>query len=125
MKNEEILFDLITEVRTDQKEIRQDLHKQSMVFAEHLITDAKMYEELSHMNKILDNNTESLKEHMRQTMLVREQTEILKNMYQNHKDRLDEIEKPITVKETVIKFAKVCSWVSAIASAVYGISRFL
>ena len=125
MKNEEIMFDLIKEVREEQKEIRQDLHLQNAVFREHLVTDAKMYEELAKISFTLAVNTQSLKEHMQQTVLVREQTDILKRMYETQKQRMDDLTKPITVKEVLIKFSKFCGWVSAVAGAIYGISRFL
>jgi Golgi nucleoside diphosphatase len=125
VKNEEIMFDLIKEVREEQKEIRQDLHLQNAVFREHLVTDAKMYEELAKISFTLAVNTQSLKEHMQQTVLVREQTDILKRMYETQKQRMDDLTKPITVKEVLIKFSKFCGWVSAVAGAIYGISRFL
>ena len=125
MKNEDIIFDLVKEVREEQKEIRSDLHQQSLVFSEHLVTDAKMYEQLSQINKTLDINTRSLQEHMQQTSLVREQTEILKQMFLKQQETIDNLTKPMTVKELTVKFIKFCGAVSAIAGAVYGISKFL
>jgi hypothetical protein len=125
VKNEEIMFDLIKEVREEQKEIRQDLHLQNSVFREHLVTDAKMYEELAKINHTLVINTQSLQEHMQQTMLVREQTDVLRKMYESQKLRMDILTKPLTVKELVSKIAKFCGAVAAISSAIYGISRFL
>jgi septal ring factor EnvC (AmiA/AmiB activator) len=117
VKNEEIMFDLIKEVREEQKEIRQDIHRQSIVFSEHMATDAKMYEELSKMNETLTDNTKSLQEHMKRTAT-------LEAMWQMHQARLDDIQKPMTVKEAAGKFAKFCGFVSAVAGAIYGLSKF-
>ncbi len=125
MKNEEIMFDLIKEVRQEQKEIREEIHEQGAVFKEHLVTDARMHEELSLMNRTLILNTESLKEHMQQTMLVREQTEILKQMYEIQTKRIDDLMKPLTVKDVLTNFAKICGWVSAVGGAAYAIIKFL
>ena len=119
------MFDLIKEVRQEQKEIREEIHEQGSVFKEHLITDARMHEELSLMNRTLILNTESLKEHMQQTMLVREQTEILKQMYEIQTKRIDDLMKPLTVKDVLTNFAKICGWVSAVGGAVYVIIKFL
>lgn len=119
------MFDLIKEVRQEQKEIREEIHEQGAVFKEHLITDARMHQELSLMNRTLILNTESLKEHMQQTMLVREQTEILKQMYEIQTKRIDDLMKPLTVKDVLTNFAKFCGWVSAVGGAVYVIIKFL
>lgn len=125
MKSEDILFDLIKEVREEQKEIKEEIHQQSIVFKEHLVTDAQMHEELSLMNQTLILNTQSLKEHMQQTMLVREQTEILKQIYEIQSKRIDELTKPIAVKDVLAFIAKICAWVSAVGGAVYAIIRLL
>ena len=124
MKNDEIIFDLVKEVRDEQKEIRSDLHQQSIVLTEHLATDAKMYDEITAIKNTLIVNTESLKEHMKQTMLVREQTEILRQMYELQVKRVDEITRPLTVAELATNFAKTCAWLSAVLGAIYAVSRF-
>jgi hypothetical protein len=124
MKNEDIIFDLVKEVREEQKEIRNEIHQQNIVFTEHLATDAKMYEEISNINKTLYLNTESLREHMKQTMLVREQTDILKQLFELQSKRIDDLTKPLTVKDFATYFIKVCGWISAVAGAIYGLSRF-
>lgn len=125
MKNDEMLFDLVKEVREEQKEIREEIHQQSLAFAEHLATDAKMYQEITQINQTLAINTESLKEHMKQTILVREQTEILKRMYELHSKRLDDLNRPLTVKELFAKISKVSAVIAAISGAIYGIARLL
>lgn len=123
MKNEEIIFDLVKEVREEQKEIRNDLHQQGLVFAEHLATDAKMYEEISGIHRTLYINTESLKEHMKQTLLVREQTEILRQLFEVQSKRIDDLSRPMTVKELISRVVKICGWVSAVAGAIYALSN--
>lgn len=125
MKNDEMLFDLVKEVREEQKEIREEIHQQSLAFAEHLATDAKMYQEITQINQTLAINTESLREHMKQTILVREQTEILKRMYELHSKRLDDLNRPLTVKELFAKISKVSAVIAAISGAIYGIARLL
>ena len=125
MKNEDIIFELVKEVREEQKEIRNDIHQQSIVFTEHLATDTKMYNEISNIHKTLYINTESLKEHMKQTMLVREQTDVLKQLFELQSKRIDDLTKPLTVRELSTQFAKICAWASAVAGAIYAVSRFL
>lgn len=65
--------------KIDQKldEVSGSIHKvdkevalQKAAFDEHIKQDEKMYEEFKRMNDILQQNTESLKEHMHRTELL-------------------------------------------------------
>ena len=93
------------------------LHKSA--FDEHLKQDERMYEEFKRMNDILQQNTDSLKEHMHRT-------ELLEELVQKMDLRLTPIEKQnIQEKaiesyrhEVIMKFAKFIGLLVGIASAV-------
>lgn len=52
--------------------VDKEVALQKASFDEHVKQDAKMYEEFKRMNDILQQNTESLKEHMHRTELLEE-----------------------------------------------------
>lgn len=93
------------------------LHK--AVFDDHLRQDEKMYEEFKRMNDILQQNTDSLKEHMHRT-------ELLEELVQKMDARLTPIEKQNIQEmaietyrhEVMIKVAKFIGLLVGIASAV-------
>ncbi len=80
--------------------IDKEIALQKAAFDTHTEQDEKMYGELKRMNDILQDNTASLKEHMQQTML-------LKNMVLKMDERLS----PMEVE--YIQKAAVKSWVLA------------
>lgn len=53
--------------------VDKEVALQKAAFDEHIKQDEKMYEEFKRMNDILQANTESLKEHMAQTALLKDQ----------------------------------------------------
>lgn len=73
------LDDMLNKIDEKLDEVSDSIHKvdkevalQKAAFDEHVKTDEKMYEELRRMNDILQQNTESLKEHMAQTHLLKQ-----------------------------------------------------
>ena len=52
--------------------IDKEVALQKLTFDEHIKQDEKMYEEFRRMNDILQQNTQSLKEHMHRTELLEE-----------------------------------------------------
>jgi hypothetical protein len=73
------LDDKLTHIREKIDEVSETAYKidkevalQKAAFDAHMAQDEKMYEEFKRMNDILQENTLSLKEHMAQTMLLRE-----------------------------------------------------
>ena len=52
--------------------IDKEVALQKAAFDDHIVTDEKMYEEFKRMNDILQQNTNSLREHMYQTQLLKD-----------------------------------------------------
>ena len=77
--------------------IDKEVALQKAAFEEHTQQDELMHKELSRMNDILDVNTLSLKEHMHQTML-------LKEMVMKMDSRLSPIETEHMEKQVIAKF---------------------
>lgn len=73
------------------------LHKAS--FDDHIRQDEKMYEEFKRMNDILQQNTESLKEHMHRT-------ELLEDIVSKMDARLTPLEVERIEKEAIEKYTK-------------------
>lgn len=80
--------------------IDKDIALQKCALESHTQQDEKMYEELRRMNDILQLNTENLKEHMQNNML-------LKDMIAKMDDRLSPIEVEHIQKTAVNKWVKV------------------
>jgi phosphomevalonate kinase len=68
----EKISDKLSEVSECVHKIDRDLAVHKSTFDEHLRQDERMYEEFKRMNDILQQNTESLKEHMHRTSLLEE-----------------------------------------------------
>lgn len=62
--------DKVEEVSNTINKIDKDLAVHKVTFISHLEQDERMYEEFKRMNDILQQNTESLKEHMHRTELL-------------------------------------------------------
>src|ERR1035437_1642107 len=77
--------DKVDEVASTVHKIDIEVALQKASFEDHLAQDARMYQEFVRMNNILQQNTDSLKEHMQQTM-------ILKDMVVKMDDRFTPIE---------------------------------
>jgi len=52
--------------------VDKEVCAQKVAFDDHLVQDEKMFEEFRRMNDILQQNTDSLKEHMHQTMILKD-----------------------------------------------------
>lgn len=73
IKNElKDIRDKIDEVSDTCHKIDKDVAVQKTSFDDHLKQDELMYSEFKRMNDILQENTSSLKEHMQQTMLLKD-----------------------------------------------------
>ena len=118
--------------KMDQKldEVSDSIHKvdkevalQKAAFDEHIKQDEKMYEELKRMNDILQQNTESLKEHMHRT-------ELLEDIVKKMDARLSPVEVRHIEEEAVKKHKKEilimsAKIVGALAAAVAVIAFFM
>ena len=108
------LRDKTGKIETDLHDLSSQFRSHEELFKAHLETDQKMYEEFSKMNEILRENTDSLKEHMAQTELVREEVKSARQMADNLKDALlkvDERLKPI--EEEKLKKEAVKEYIAA------------
>jgi hypothetical protein len=123
-------IDLIQEKVND---IAETLHKidkdaalQKAAFEDHLKQDELMYQEFKRMNDILQQNTDSLREHMHRT-------ELLETMMINMDKRLSPIEVKHIEKEAILKYnkeklmllAKVIGIVGTLVAAYLGITNIL
>ena len=98
--------DQVTNVSSELTSLNAKFGTHEELFKAHLETDQKMYEEFSKMNTVLGENTQSLKEHMMQTNLVREATESVKNALVKIDGRLTPIEEERLKKAAVKDYIK-------------------
>jgi uncharacterized FAD-dependent dehydrogenase len=102
--------------------IDKGLALQKAALETHTKQDENMYEELRRMNDILQLNTESLKEHMGNNVL-------LKDMLHNMNKRLEPIEvdfiQKTAVREWVLKKAKFTGKVAGAIVAIVGLWMYL
>ena len=118
--------DKVDEVSETVYKIDKEVALQKAAFDAHMEQDEKMYSEFKRMNDILQENTLSLKEHMAQTML-------LKDMCLKMDARLAPLEvqdieqKAIKEyrKDRIMMMAKVLSALAAIVGAIMGFRPLL
>lgn len=126
MDNEKFLYDLLKEVREDQKQIKEDqsdlktqLSEHRIIFEQHLKADEKMYQELCNISSIMEKNTVSLQEHMRRTA-------ILEDMYIASVKRIDRLEEPSKINDLLkSKVLAVASFITAVGGAIAVIIKIL
>lgn len=66
------IVDKLDDVSSAIHKVDKDLALHKSQFEQHIVQDEKMYEEFKRMNDILQQNTNSLKEHMHRTELLEE-----------------------------------------------------
>jgi hypothetical protein len=102
--------------------IDKDMAIQKATFEAHTAQDEKMYDELRRMNDILQQNTDSLKAHMQNNIL-------LKDMIVNMNKRLEPIEiefiQKAAVRTYVIHKIKLISKIAAAVAAVGAASVYV
>jgi predicted nuclease with TOPRIM domain len=94
------------ELKEDVKEVKQVVHELVKTIAEHKVTlqhqienDRNMFEEFRRLNDILQQNTDSLKEHMHRTNLLEKSVQTLD-------ERLCPVEVEIIGKKAVKEWMK-------------------
>lgn len=92
-KIDEKLDDVVNSIYKVDKEVAL----QKAAFNEHIKQDEKMYDELKRMNNILQQNTDSLKEHMHRT-------DLLETMLSKMDQRLSPIELQRVEEEAIKKY---------------------
>ena len=70
--NNEYILSELKDLSTKTGNIEVTLAQQKTSFDAHTKQDENMYEELKRMNNILSDNTESLRDHMQQTALLKD-----------------------------------------------------
>lgn len=110
---EDLMFELVKEVREDQKQMHKDVVEHTITFREHVKQDEKIYSELSEMrthlgeiNIVMEKNTQSLIQHIEGVIA-------LKNLHIQNADRIAKLEEPNRVKEFLR--SKVLFWTSLLA----------
>lgn len=91
--------DKLDSVENCVSKIDKEVALQKAAFDDHLKQDERMYEEFKRMNDILQQNTESLKEHMYRT-------ELLETIVQKMDTRLSPLEKENIEQQAVAKYRK-------------------
>lgn len=101
-KNDHIQYiqDRVESVANSVSNIDKDMALQRQALEDHTRSDEKMYEELRRMNDILQENTESLKEHVRRT-----------NLLEDVMERMDKRLEPIEIEH--IQKTAVREWISS------------
>ena len=105
----------VDQVAETLNKIDKDVALQQAALEAHTKQDEKMYEEFKRMNDVLQENTESLKVHIQNNML-------LKDMIQKMDDRLSPIElehiQKTAVREWVLRTSKLIAKVGAAAGVI-------
>ncbi len=117
-----LIQDKVDEVSDTVHKVDKEVALQKAAFDDHLKQDERMYEEFKRMNDILQQNTESLKEHMHRTNL-------LEDLVQKMDKRLspielDRIEREAVKKyrnERLVKIAKILGAIGALIGIIAGI----
>jgi len=89
----------IQDVADTINKIDKEVALQKAAFDDHIKQDERMYEEFKRMNDILQQNTDSLKEHMHRT-------ELLENIVQKMDERLSPLEMSINEQRIISKYRK-------------------
>lgn len=89
------------DIKDDVHELTRHFEKHEAAFVQHLETDEKMYGELHRMNDILQENTNSLNQHMHRTELLEESQNVQNNALLKIDDRLQVFENQQMKKEAV------------------------
>jgi cob(I)alamin adenosyltransferase len=102
MNDGSIIYDLLQEVRAEQRKQSEELAKQSVW--------------LVSIQKDVSRNTDDLSEHIRRTEILEENLQIQQNKIETVEDRVEKLEWPSKVKEFV--FNKYIKWAGAISVTV-------
>jgi hypothetical protein len=97
MDNKEIIYDLVKEVREEQKLMKEDV---------------------SEIKQVLTLNTFSLQEHMRRT-------DVLEKLYYSQSNRLDTLEEPQKIRRVIAKkYVKVAGILATTLSLLAAIAKW-
>lgn len=116
----QVIYDLIKEVRDEQKQLVSSMQEHTSKFAEHLVSDQKMSDDIRYLkealhknNEILDKLTDTVVQHEnRSTML--EKVVIGTQEQPGLVPRIEKLEEPDKVKEYLRK--KYMKWAAVIGA---------
>ena len=101
------IHDQIEDISDTVYKIDKEVALHKAAFDDHLVQDEKMYEEFRRMNDILQQNTDSLKEHMRRTETAEKQLILLSDIVAKIDMRLAPIEKSRIENDAVAKYRAI------------------
>lgn len=122
----EHIHDKLEEVANCVHKIDRELAVHKTTFDEHLKQDEKMYEEFKRMNDILQQNTESLKEHMHRTALLEELVQKMDaRLLPMEKQQIQEDAVRQYRNEQIVKVAKIMGLLTGLFALLGGIREIL
>lgn len=122
----EYIHDKLEDVANCVHKIDRELAVHKTTFDEHLKQDEKMYEEFKRMNDILQQNTESLKEHMHRTALLEELAQKMDSrLFPIERQRIQEDAVRQYRNEQIIKVAKIVGLLTGLLALLGGIREIV
>jgi chromosome segregation ATPase len=122
----EHIHDKLDEVASCVHKIDRDLAVHKSTFDDHLKQDERMYEEFKRMNDILQQNTESLKEHMHRTALLEELVQKMDiRISPLEKQQIEEIAVKQYRNDQMIKVAKIVGALTGAMALLGAIKEFI
>jgi L-serine deaminase len=118
--------DLVDECNKNTNEVSKSLAEYKVAFDLHTKQDELMYEEFKRMNDILQQNTDSLREHMLRTSLLEDVVVKIDSRLQPIE--IEKIEKEAVKKATknfILLAAKVAGGLSALAAFIAAVSHYI
>lgn len=128
-----IALDLIKEVREDQRDIKEGLLEQTVLFREHIKQDEEMYHEIKNINSTLFRNTLDLERHIMRTDILQDDQakivdtlETIREAFKSMTKRVEVLEEPEKAKAYLYKkWMKIFKIVGAGGAAFGIISKYL
>ena len=122
----EHIHDKLEDVANCVHKIDRELAVHKTTFDEHLKQDEKMYEEFKRMNDILQQNTESLKEHMHRTALLEELVQkIDSRLFPIERQQIQEDAVRQYRNEQIVKVAKIVGLLTGLLALLGGIREIV
>lgn len=129
----ELIRERLDDVSATVHKVDKDIALYKHILEEHFKQDEKMYVEFKRMNDILQQNTDSLKEHMYRTELAEKQLAVLEELARKIDERVSSIEEEKVraqaiskyKHELVIKIGKVLGIITSLIALVSGIVSLL
>jgi hypothetical protein len=132
-RKDNYILDELRDIKDSVEECNDNTHKLSKSLAEYKVAfdhhtkqDELMYEEFKRMNDILQQNTDSLKEHMLRTSLLEDVVVKIDSRLQPIE--IEKIEKEAVKKATknfILLAAKVAGGLSALAAFIAAVSHYI